>query len=441
MIQIDAVTITEFRGIRSLTLKLDEKSFAVWGPNGSGKSGVVDAIDFALTGNISRLSGAGTGGLTVLKHGPHVHKRHDAGVCRVDLTVRDPETGERSVLSRTVKTAATYTLTPDTPGVRAAVEQARQHPELTLSRREIIQYVVAEAGKRAQEVQALLKLNRIGQIRQLLQSARTKTRARFAQTQGELTNAQEALLRHLDTSQYSLADLAERVNERRKILRLEPLTLLTPVTDLQAGVSDEVGNSAFDKATAVRDVQALLDWLSEPNRMSGATTELAEALAELDADPEILSALRHRTLVMSGINLLSAPACPLCDSTWPDIETLRAHLNSKLSRSEAAAKLQARIDAAATACRRELAVLRDLIRTVQSYANSDGDKQLQGELQAWTERLASLSTMISSTDSTVSHREQLGSDILEVPAVLEEHISKLCSTLVLQRRSWRVVGC
>ena len=81
----------------------------------TGKSGVVDAMDFALTGNISRLSGAGTGGLTVQKHGPHVHERTDPGVCRVDLTVRDPRTGEQSVLSRTVQTAGTYTLAPDTP--------------------------------------------------------------------------------------------------------------------------------------------------------------------------------------------------------------------------------------------------------------------------------------------------------------------------------------
>ena len=384
MIQIDTITITEFRGIRSLTLKLGGKSFAVWGPNGSGKSGVVDAIDFALTGNISRLSGAGTGGLTVQKHGPHVHKRTDPGVCRVDLTVRDPRTGEQSVLSRTVKTAGTYTLAPDTPGIRGAVEQARQHPELTLSRREIIQYVVTEAGRRAQEVQALLKLNRIGQIRQLLQSARTKARAHFSQTQSELMNAQSALLRHLDISKYSLADLAQHINERRAVLGLARLSAVTPESDLQAGVSDEVGKSAFDKATAVRDVQALLDWLSKPTRTTAATTELAATLAELEADPEILSALHHRSLVASGIKLITKPACPLCDLPWPDMEALRSHFNNKLARSEAAAKLQTRIDSAATACRRELAVLRDLVRTVPGLRQHRWRYPASGRLQSWT---------------------------------------------------------
>lgn len=68
MIQLHKLRIEEFRGIRKLELKLDGKSLVVAGPNGSGKSGVVDAIDFVLTGNVARLSGAGTGGISVTKH-------------------------------------------------------------------------------------------------------------------------------------------------------------------------------------------------------------------------------------------------------------------------------------------------------------------------------------------------------------------------------------
>lgn len=72
MIRIEAITIREFRGIRDLTLKMDGRNFAACGPNGTGKSGIVDAIEFARTGSISRLSGAGTGGLSVKAHGPHL---------------------------------------------------------------------------------------------------------------------------------------------------------------------------------------------------------------------------------------------------------------------------------------------------------------------------------------------------------------------------------
>ena len=121
MIQIKAIRIEEFRGIRELNLRLDQQSFVVFGPNGSGKSGVVDAIDFALTGNVARLTGAGTGGLSVLKHGPHVHQRDNPDAARVSLTIVHVPSGQESVLTRCVRTADQYVLDPSTPEVEGAV--------------------------------------------------------------------------------------------------------------------------------------------------------------------------------------------------------------------------------------------------------------------------------------------------------------------------------
>lgn len=72
MIQIEEIEIVEFRGIRHLKRSLGRRSFGIAGPNGTGKSGIVDAIEFALTGNITRLGGAGTAELSVKAHAPHV---------------------------------------------------------------------------------------------------------------------------------------------------------------------------------------------------------------------------------------------------------------------------------------------------------------------------------------------------------------------------------
>ncbi|HJZ69426.1 MAG TPA: ATP-binding protein, partial [Blastocatellia bacterium] len=44
------------RGIRKLDLEFQKETFAISGPNGSGKSGVIDAIEFGLTGQIGRLT-------------------------------------------------------------------------------------------------------------------------------------------------------------------------------------------------------------------------------------------------------------------------------------------------------------------------------------------------------------------------------------------------
>jgi len=70
MITLERLVVREFRGIRELDLSLKSKSFAVCGPNGTGKSGIVDALEFVLTGTISRLTGRGRGDLSITKHGP-----------------------------------------------------------------------------------------------------------------------------------------------------------------------------------------------------------------------------------------------------------------------------------------------------------------------------------------------------------------------------------
>ena len=50
MIKIESIKIENFRGIHCLELEPNRKSLAIQGPNASGKSCVVDAIEFALTG-------------------------------------------------------------------------------------------------------------------------------------------------------------------------------------------------------------------------------------------------------------------------------------------------------------------------------------------------------------------------------------------------------
>src|SRR5436853_1898946 len=91
MIKVESLTIKEFRGIRDLSLDFKGKNFGICGPNGTGKSGIVDALEFALTGNVSRLSGEGRGEVSLREHGPHVDKRNDPESARVSVTVAIPK--------------------------------------------------------------------------------------------------------------------------------------------------------------------------------------------------------------------------------------------------------------------------------------------------------------------------------------------------------------
>src|SRR5436190_10084944 len=104
MIKVESIRIEEFRGIRDLTLPLKGKNFAICGPNGTGKSGVVDALEFVLTGNISRLSGEGSDNLSVKAHAPHVDSRNAPDKSRVTITATIPSLKKTVTIVRTVKT-------------------------------------------------------------------------------------------------------------------------------------------------------------------------------------------------------------------------------------------------------------------------------------------------------------------------------------------------
>jgi len=162
VIKITSIHVHEFRGIRDLKLELNGANFAACGPNGTGKSGIVDAIEFALTGSISRLSGSGTGGLSVKVHGPHVDSRDNPDKAFVTLEVTIPTLGnKKATIHRTVKAASAPVITPTDAATKQVFDHVSLHPEFVLSRRELIRYVLSEPGQRAKEVQALLRLEDI----------------------------------------------------------------------------------------------------------------------------------------------------------------------------------------------------------------------------------------------------------------------------------------
>src|ERR1700733_7481446 len=128
MIKLETVVISNFRGIKSLPLDLSQNNFAICGPNGTGKSGIVDAIEFALTGNITRLTGRGSKELSVKDHASHVDLRNEPSKATVSLSVYSPGLQKSFVIERSVDKPKQPTLYPkDDAGVAALVKRLEKH--------------------------------------------------------------------------------------------------------------------------------------------------------------------------------------------------------------------------------------------------------------------------------------------------------------------------
>ena len=122
MIKIESVHIEETRGIRVLDIVLNRKNLAISGPNGSGKSGVIDAIEFCLTGEIKRLTGPGTKGLSVSEHGPHVDKTKFPDASFVEIEAYLPTLDKSVKIRRSIKSPKILEVVPDDPGARKILD-------------------------------------------------------------------------------------------------------------------------------------------------------------------------------------------------------------------------------------------------------------------------------------------------------------------------------
>jgi DNA repair exonuclease SbcCD ATPase subunit len=150
MIKLESIYVEEVRGIRKLELNFGKHTFAISGPNGSGKSGIIDAIEFGLTGQMGRLSGRGTKGLSISQHGPHVDKVKFPDAAFVRLKVYLADRNKSVTVTRYVSSPKNPKIEPDTPPIRAALAEITAQPEITLSRREILRFILVEPAKRSE---------------------------------------------------------------------------------------------------------------------------------------------------------------------------------------------------------------------------------------------------------------------------------------------------
>lgn len=344
MIQIEKIEIVEFRGIRNLTLTLNRRSFGITGPNGTGKSGVVDAIEFALTGNITRLGGAGTGEISVKAHAPHVDSAKKPEKALVRLTAFAPALGQSVVIERSVKNAVAPKLDPDTPKTQALLAQLQIHPEFALSRREIIKYILTPAGERSKDVQTLLRLEQIEKVRQSLQKIANDAKKDTGRAKSEADRAGQELVLHLGIRAPKKGELLAAVNERRVLLSLEPFTEIPEDGSLKAGVmasdAKEKQQQRISKAATLTDIKGYAQFAGElaSPELNQAAVTACNLLNVITAEPVILKGFKQKVLVEQGLALIDEEACPLCDVEWESQE-LKDHLAEKLQKAAAGTKL------------------------------------------------------------------------------------------------------
>lgn len=338
MIRVKTIHIEEFRGVRDLDLNLDAKNFGICGANGTGKSAVVDAVEFCITGDVTRLSGEGSANLSVKAYAPHVDQRCHPEKANVTITAEIPSLQKSVKIHRSVKNPRKVDISPNDADVIDIIKELQTHPEFALSRRQIIKYIITPPGKRSEDVQTLLRLEHIEKLRKNLTTFRNRCKTEADETARALKQGETDLKDAFKIDRLDSALLLEKVNEKRKILSLQDLPEITEDSSFKAGIAapaDGQKKPIVRKARAVADITTLQSAIKggEPADFAEHKQSARTALIKLKEDKNALKLARRHGLIKTGLDLVTEDACPLCDTEW-NAEELREHLRQKLLSAE-----------------------------------------------------------------------------------------------------------
>jgi len=338
--------IHNVRGIRDITLTPNGKNLVVWGPNGSGKSAVVDALDFLLTGKITRLMGKGTGGISLNKHGPHVDCKPEEAIVRAKIqlaNVKEPIEIKRCIGNPTEIECDEAVL----PYLEPIMALAK-HGQHVLTRREILRYVTAEGATRAEEIQELLSISEIEEIRKSLVRVQNDSNKELQGAQKNLDRAKGTVSATIQQPSFSKEALLHVVNHSRAVFGAEPLTApassnLKSSIKLPTAVASEhsVNTTLFEN-----DVNNLRLFLTDKSQseITQYDEKLKEVLTAIKSNPSLQKSMAQQELVSLGKKIIvdDDTSCPLCDTAW-EVGELNKHLDAKLASAETATKYQNQI--------------------------------------------------------------------------------------------------
>jgi hypothetical protein len=344
----------------------------------------------------------------------------------VKLKVLLTELKKSVTITRMVSSPKKVTFDPDEPAIRATLEEIADHPEITLSRRDILRFILVEPAKRSEEIQALLKLERIGETRRALNAAENSLIRQHNIALNQVKSARGALQLHLQIPAVKADAILEVVNKQRKTLDLPLIAELMRDTNLAEGLSSGTGAAEFNKESALRDIRALSEAVDASAGLGNQQVEaILHDLRRLENEPALLGAFRQRGFLEQGLSFVNKAECPLCDAPWPDIEHLREHLKAKLAKSEEAKHIQDALLKNAGLLTGRLVQFASLVAPIGKLAEAVAEKQFAEVLTTWKGELDLFKADLTNTEKVRKLKNRFVNGWLQIPETFAASMAAL----------------
>jgi recombinational DNA repair ATPase RecF len=344
--KLQQLEITNIRGIRNLKITPNGKNIVILGPNGSGKSAVVDAIDFLLTGRVARLTGEGTQNISLNKHGPHIdHETRDAVVSAV-ISIEGIENNIN--LRRCMANPGVLDSDIANKDLLQPLLTAASRGQHVLTRRNILKFITAEKSTRAQEIQELLDISEIDNIRRAFVKLRNNYVKQQKTSHRNEDIAKKTICSTVQERIFEEDVILKHVNQARKVLGAEDIVDLKSHT-LKKQITETI-KPTDEKRLSIelleKDVILIENTITDKNRetIKQFDDELNKIIKEIHSSPKLLRNFELCELTELGLSLLDETGnCPLCDKEWPSGE-LQIYLTEKLENAKKITKLSTQIE-------------------------------------------------------------------------------------------------
>ncbi len=326
------ISINNIRGIKHLKLIPNGENIVILGPNGAGKSAIVDAIDFLLTGKITRLTGAGTKGITMKKHGKHIDSKIVESF--VEASIKIGGIDDVIDIKRNMSTPNQLEIDKQYAEQVEKIRGFAVQGHHVLMRRNVLKFIMAEASTRATEIQSLLNLSHIEEIRKCLVKVRKHKQDNEAKSESTLNRDKDALRNTAKLTEFNEVKLLEVINTNRSVFGGDKVKKLDHNTIMQGikSLHDFRKENRINIDELERNIKNLRNIMtgSDNQLLVKHDEELRELLLELRTDTDLLKSYNKSELIKSGIDLIDeSGSCPLCDTPWNEGE-LEDYLQTKL---------------------------------------------------------------------------------------------------------------
>ncbi|MBI5680278.1 MAG: AAA family ATPase [Methanobacterium sp.] len=312
--------INNIRGIKKANIELNGSNTVIFGPNGTGKSAVIDSLDFLLKGKMTRFMGEGTKYLPITSYGGHIDsiKTPEKVVIKAKILLNDSEV----LLERNFAKPSSLKVSPTS--YKKIVEEHLETAKLgqhILSRREILKFINAEAGKREKQILALLDLNDIGNLRRDFVKVNSEADKELKNSTSNFEIAKNDLCVLISVEVFSEESIIEKINHMRALFKGTPIISLQP-EEIKSSLEPYLPGATEDALTneqVENYIKSVRNILEDKSNVLLKELELKKLFEDIKTESKLRYYSAYKKLFEAGISIIDKTnICPLCGKEWTE---------------------------------------------------------------------------------------------------------------------------